>query len=93
MIDKHNMLPLICGILKKKKRIKNKLIHRTETDSQASKNLWLPKGTAGEERDGLGVWDWHMHTELYGMIGQQGPAVEHREPYPIFCDHLCGKRV
>ena len=26
-------------------------------------------------RDGMGVWDWHMHTMVYGMIGQQGPAV------------------
>ena len=26
-------------------------------------------------RDGLGVWDWHMHTEVYGMIGQQELAV------------------
>ena len=23
----------------------------------------------------LGFWDWHMHTDVYGMIGQQGPAV------------------
>ena len=23
-------------------------------------------------RDGLGVWDWHMHTDIYGMIGQWG---------------------
>ena len=22
-----------------------------------------------------------------------GPALEHRELYPIFCDHLCGKRI
>ena len=32
-----------------------------------------------------------MHTEVCGMIGRQGPAVEHRELYPIFCDHLCRK--
>ena len=32
-------------------------------------NLWLPKGTGGDG-EGLGVWDWHMHTEVYGMIGQ-----------------------
>jgi len=44
-------------------------------------------------RDGLGVWDWHMHTEVYEMIGHQGPAVQYRELYPIFCDHLCGKRI
>ena len=35
-------------------------------------------------RDGLGVWDGHTHTEVYGMIGQQGPAVEHRELYLRF---------
>ena len=26
-------------------------------------------------RDRLGVENWHMHTEVYGMIGQQGPDV------------------
>ena len=26
-------------------------------------------------RDRLGVWDLHMHTEVYGMTGQWGPAV------------------
>ena len=26
-------------------------------------------------KDGLRVWDWHMHTEVCGMLGQQGPAV------------------
>ena len=24
---------------------------------------------------GLGVGDWHMHTAVYGMTGQRGPAV------------------
>ena len=33
------------------------------------------RGQAGEGRDGLGVLDWHMHTEAYGMIGPLGPAV------------------
>ena len=45
----------------------SEFILRTETDSQTEK---LMGG-----RDGLGVWDWHMHTEVYGMIGQWGPAV------------------
>ena len=44
-------------------------------------------------RDGLGVWDWHMHAEVYGMVEKQGPAVEHREPSPVFCASLCGKRI
>ena len=35
----------------------NELICRTETDSHTLKNLWLPKETGCEGRDGLGVWD------------------------------------
>ena len=38
------------------------------------------------------VWDGHTHTELYGMVGQQGPAVQHRELSPIFYDHSHGKK-
>jgi len=55
----------------------NDLVYKTETDSQTLKNLWLPKGTGvgGGRRDGLGVRDWHVHTEVYGMVGQQGLAV------------------
>ena len=63
------------------KKDTNELICRTETDSQTNKlmiiKVWVPYGS-GEGwggRDGLGVWDWHMHTEVYGMTGQQGPAV------------------
>ena len=79
------MVSLICGIQKKDKY---ELICGTETDSQTLKtNLWLPKGT------GVcvgGVWGWTggvglaYATEVYGMIDQQRPAVEHRELYPIF---------
>ena len=24
---------------------------------------------------GLGVWDWDMCTEIYGMVGQWGPPI------------------
>ena len=34
----------------------------------------------GEGMDG--AWVWHMHSEVYGMTGQWGPAVEHREHPP-----------
>ena len=51
--------------LKKKDTIE--LICRAETDSQTLKKLELPKGTSGGSRDELGDWDWHMHTEVYGM--------------------------
>ena len=42
--DKHHVISLTCGILKKGP---NELICRTETDSQTLKNLCLPKGTGG----------------------------------------------
>ena len=55
---------------------------RIETDSQTLKaNLWLPKGMGGS-RDGLEIWDWHMYTEVYGMIGQWGPVAQHRRTLP-----------
>ena len=38
-------------------------------------------------------WNWHVRTEVYGVTGQRGPAVQHRELYPIFRHHLCGKRI
>ena len=56
-----------------KKRDKNELICRTETDFE---KLMVTKGDRwGVGRDGLGVWVWHMHTEVHGMTGQGGPAV------------------
>ena len=63
-----------------------------QKQTQTLKHLWLPKGT-GWGKDGLRIWDWHMHTEVYAMIGQLGPPVQHRELYLIFCDHLCEERV
>ena len=32
-------------------------------------------------RDGPEGWDWHMHTEVYVMIGQEGPAVYSTDIY------------
>ena len=29
----------------------------------------------GRGRDGLKVWNWHMHTVVYRMDGQWGPAI------------------
>ena len=43
----------------------------------------VPKGK--EERDKLGVWDEQTHTATYEQDEQQGPTVQHREPYPICC--------
>lgn len=46
-------------------------------------------------RDRLGVCiQQHVHTIVYGMDGQQGLAVQHREQlYPIFHNNLYGKRI
>ena len=41
----------------------------------------------------LRVWNWHMKTEVYGMIDHWGPAVMNEELYAIFYDNLCGKRI
>ena len=69
--DKHHMTALIHGIERKDS---NELICRTETDSQTLKTkLWLPRVIDGG-RDRLGVWDWPMHTVVYGMVGQSRPA-------------------
>ena len=57
----------------------NGLVCKTKAYSQTLKtNIWLPKGTVGV-RDGLEFWDWHMHTAVYGVDGQWGPAVLHME--------------
>ena len=90
--DKHHMT---LGYSKSKKKDTNELICITETDSKTLKsNLQLPKGTGGwGGRDGLGIQGWHMHTVVYGIIGQWGPAVQYREFYPIFCDSVYGKRI
>ena len=56
----------------------------------------MPRGGGGRKGGGgggdeLGVWDWHMHTEVNGMVSQQGPAVQHGELHPVFCDNSCRK--
>ena len=67
------MTSLTCRILKKDT---SELTCRTETDSQTLKtNLWLPKGVGGREGWTWGQWDWHMHTAVYGRVGQQGPVI------------------
>ena len=69
---KYHMISLKCGILKNDI---SEFIYKIETDSHTLKiNLWLPKGKVWE-RNGLGIWDWPMHTIVYGMDGQWGPAV------------------
>ena len=61
--------------LKKKKRIQVNLFAE-QKQTQTLQNLWLPKGAGwGIRGHVLVVWVWHMHTEVYGMIGHWGPSV------------------
>ena len=58
----------------KKKMDTNKPMCKTETVSQTLKiTYYFSKGTGAGGV--LGVWNWHRHTMIYGMIVQQGPAV------------------
>ena len=44
-------------------------------------------------RDKSGAWGEHTHTTIHKTDNQQGPTVQHREIYPIFCDNLYEKRI
>ena len=62
MKDKYQMISSVCRILKKKKKIQMNLFGE-QKQTHRLKNLQLPKGAGGGgKRDGLGVWDCHMHT-------------------------------
>ena len=47
---------------KKKKKNRNELIYRTETDLQALKNLWLAKGTGWRGERGV---NWGFGMEMF----------------------------
>ena len=54
---------------KKKKKDTNELNRHTDFEKK-------PLVTKGDRLGGwTGVWDWHMHTVVYGMTDQQGPVV------------------
>ena len=72
----------------RKKGLNRKRLTYFDNKLMVTKGVRLAGG-----RKGLGVWDWHVHTAVYGMIGQWGPAVQHREFYPISCDSLRAKSI
>ena len=61
-----------------------------KTDSQIQKTNMIPKGK-GEGKDKLGIWDEHIQTTICKIDNKQGPSVQHRELYSIFCNNLNGK--
>ena len=40
-----------------------------------------------------GVWDEHVHTDIYKIDNQQGPTVQHMEFFSMLCGSLEGKGV
>ena len=50
-------------------------------------------GGISEGRDRLGVYDWHVHTFIFKLDNQQGPAVWHRELCSVLSNNLNGKRI
>ena len=69
------------------------LLAKEKWSQSLKTNSWLPKGTSSGGGDGLEVWDWHMHPVVYGMSGQWGTTVQHKQRYLIFCDNLCRQRI
>ena len=73
MKDKHLMISLYVEP-KRKKRYKSNYMQNRNRPIVFENRLMVTKGDRWG-RAGLRVWDWHMHTELYGTISQQGSAV------------------
>ena len=48
---------------------------------------------AGKGRESYQVWDGHVHTAIFKMDNQQGPAVQHMELWSMFCGSLHGRGV
>ena len=40
-----------------------------------------------------GVWDGHVHTDIFKMDNQQGPNVQHRKLCSVLCGSLDGRGV
>ena len=73
-------------------RTNKDLLSSTGNSAQYSNNLLVPRGKDGG-RDSRGVWDGHGHTAVFNMENQQGPAVQHRELWPVTCGSLGGRGV
>ena len=72
------MTSLICGILKKD--TKQTYLQKKNRLTDFENKLTQGDGQGGG-MDLIEVWDWNMHSVVYGMTGQQGPAIQHRELY------------
>ena len=66
---------MILYMWKLKKRIQMNFLQKRKRRTDFENKLMVTKEDRCRKRDGLGVWDWHMHTEVYGMMGQWRPAL------------------
>ena len=62
------------------------------TDTE-DRRVVTKRGTWVVGRDKSADWDERTHTTVRGIDNQQGPTVEHREPYSVFCDKLHEERI
>ena len=77
-----------------KKNGTNELIYKTETDSQTSgMKFWVPGLGVGEDQTGSLGLTCKIHTAIFKIDNQQGPTVQHRECFSVFCNNLSGKRI
>ena len=62
-----------------------------------SHRLWktyaYQRGQVGVVEEWTGGFELTYAHKVYRMTGQWGPAVQHRDLYPIFCNNLCRKRI
>ena len=57
-------------------RDKHPMISKQKKPHRLWKTYSYQRGQVGGEWEGWnGGLGWHMHTEVYGTIGQQGPAI------------------
>ena len=60
------------------KYVTNDPIYKTNRSWIRRADLWLPGG-GEKEWDGWGVWGWWIQTVTFGIDGQWGSTVHHRE--------------
>ena len=51
-----------------------------QTSALSVNQIWYHKFPYASWGEGWGVWDRHVHTAVFNMQNQQGPAEQHREP-------------
>ena len=59
---------------------KQKQTHRQRKQTLAT------KGEREWERDKLQIWNQQKETSIYKTAKQQGPIVQHRDLFSIFCN-------